>query len=159
MNLKSRAFHIYRLVPGSFQCSLNQITYTAADFSVHWPWRILWNVQDSKWMKRTSVYNYQLQIMIQHRILKKLHPCVHCWLMRLFYSHLLSRNLGVPGGSVVKNPSANPGDTGSISGSGGSPVGGHGNPLQHSCLGNPMKRGVWRATVHGVAKTQTQLSN
>ena len=48
--------------------------------------------------------------------------------MRLFYSHLLSRNLGFPGGSVVKNPSANPGDTGSIPGSGGSPVGGHGNP-------------------------------
>ena len=75
--------------------------------------------------------------------------------MRLFYSHLLSRNLGFPGGSVVKNPSANPGDTGSIPGSGGSPVGGHGNPLQHSCLGNPTKRGIWRAIVHGVAKSQT----
>lgn len=41
MNLKSWAFHIYRLVPGSFQCSLNQITHAAADFSVHWPWCIL----------------------------------------------------------------------------------------------------------------------
>ena len=78
--------------------------------------------------------------------------------MRLFYSHLLSRNLGFPGGSVVKNPSANAGDTGSIPGSGGSPGGVHGNPLQHSCLGNPMEREVWQATVHGVAKNRMGLS-
>ena len=61
---------------------------------------------------------------------------------------------------MVKNPSANAGDkrdTGSIPGSGGSPGGGHGNPLQYYCLGNPMDRGAWRATVHGVAKSQTRL--
>ena len=46
------------------------------------------------------------------------------------------------------------GDTGSISGSGRSPGGGHGNPLQYSCLENPMDRGAWRATVHGVANNQ-----
>ena len=45
------------------------------------------------------------------------------------------------------------GDAGSISGSGRSPGGGHGNPLQYSCLENPMERGVWLATVHGVAKS------
>ena len=39
------------------------------------------------------------------------------------------------------------------------PGGGHGNPLQYSCLENPMDRGAWQATVHGVAKSQTQLSN
>ena len=58
---------------------------------------------------------------------------------------------------MVKNPLANAGnirDTGSIPGSGGSPGGGHGNPLQYSCLENPMDRGTWRATVHGVAKSQ-----
>ena len=61
---------------------------------------------------------------------------------------------------VVKNPTANAGDTrdmGSIPGSGRSPGGGHGNPLQYSCLENPMDRGAWRATVHGVAKSQTRV--
>ena len=58
---------------------------------------------------------------------------------------------------VVKNRPANAGDVGSIPGSRKSPGGGHGNPLQYSCLENPMNRGAWRPTVHGVAKTQTQL--
>ena len=49
---------------------------------------------------------------------------------------------GFPGGSVVKNLPANAGDTGSIPGSGRSPGGEHGNPLQYSCLGNPMDRGA-----------------
>ena len=49
-------------------------------------------------------------------------------------------------------------DTGSIPGSGRSPGEGNGNPLQHSCLGNPMDRGAWRAIVHGVTKIRTQLS-
>ena len=47
------------------------------------------------------------------------------------------------------------GDSDSIPGSGRSPGGGHGNPLQCSCLENPMDRGAWRATVHGVSKSQT----
>ena len=46
---------------------------------------------------------------------------------------------------------------GSIPGSGRSPGGGCGNPLQYSCLENPMSRGAWRATVHGVTNSQTQL--
>ena len=61
---------------------------------------------------------------------------------------------------VVKNPPANAEgirDAGSILGSGRSPEGGHGNPLQYSCLESPMDRGAWWATVHGVAKGQTQL--
>ena len=49
------------------------------------------------------------------------------------------------------------GDMGSIPGSGRSPGGGHGNPLQDSCLENPMDGGAWRATVHRVAKSGTQL--
>ena len=57
-----------------------------------------------------------------------------------------------PGGSLVKNPPANAGDVGSIPGSERSPGGGNGNPLQYSCLGNPMDRGAWWATVHGVTK-------
>ena len=59
---------------------------------------------------------------------------------------------------VVKYPPANVGDTGLIFGSGRSPGGGHGNPLEYSCLENPMDRGAWWAIVHGVAKSQTQLS-
>ena len=66
--------------------------------------------------------------------------------------------LGVPGGSVVKNPPANEGDKGSNPRSGRSPGEGNGYPLQYSCLENLMDRGAWRATVHGVAKSWTQLS-
>ena len=61
-------------------------------------------------------------------------------------------------GIVLKNLPANAGDTGSIPGSGRSRGGGNGNPLQYSCLGNPMDRGVWWATVHGVTKSGTRLS-
>ena len=69
---------------------------------------------------------------------------------------------GFPGGSVVKNPPAKAGHSGLIPGSGGawqlpSLEEGHGNPLQYSCLENPMDRGAWQATVHGVAKSWTQL--
>ena len=66
--------------------------------------------------------------------------------------------LGFPGGSVVKNPPAHAGDAGdsvSISGSGRSPGGGNGNPLQYSCLENPIDKGAWWVTVHGVTKNWT----
>ena len=61
---------------------------------------------------------------------------------------------------MVKNPPASAGDirdTGSIPGSERSPGGVHGNPLQYSCLENPTHRGAWWATVHRVARSQTQL--
>ena len=60
---------------------------------------------------------------------------------------------------MVKNPLANSGDRGSIPGSGRSPGEENGNPLQYSFLENPMDRGAWRATVHGVKKSWTQLRN
>ena len=66
-----------------------------------------------------------------------------------------------PGGAVVKNPPASEGDTrnmGSIPGLGSSPGVGNGNPLQYSCLGNPIDREAWRATVHEVPKSLTGLS-
>ena len=56
-----------------------------------------------------------------------------------------------PGGSVGKASACNAGDLGSIPGSGSSPGEGNGNPLQYSCLGNPMDRGSWWAMVHGIA--------
>ena len=61
---------------------------------------------------------------------------------------------------VVQNLPANSGDVRDedlIPGSGRSPGGGHGNPLQYSCLENPMDRGVWQVRVHGVTQSQTQL--
>ena len=66
-----------------------------------------------------------------------------------------------PGGSVVNNPPANAGDAGdagSIPGSGRSPGEGNGNPLEYSCLENPMEREAWRTTFHGVTKSRIQLS-
>jgi len=60
--------------------------------------------------------------------------------------------LGFPGVSAVKNPLANAGDAGSIPGSGRSPGEGNSYALQCSYLGNPMDRGAWYATVHGVTK-------
>ena len=62
----------------------------------------------------------------------------------------LNMQEGFPSGSVVKNPPANAGDAGLVSGLGRSPGKGNGNPLQYSCLENPM--GVWRATVHEFTK-------
>ena len=65
---------------------------------------------------------------------------------------------GFPGGAMVKNPPANVGDArdmASIPGLGRSPAVGNGNSLQYPCLGNPMDRGAWWATVHGVAESDT----
>ena len=66
------------------------------------------------------------------------------------------------GGSMVKGPpanAANTADVGSIPGLGRSPGIGNGNPLQYSCLENPMDREAWWATVHGVTKSGTRLSS
>ena len=71
---------------------------------------------------------------------------------------IMYRWYAISGSSVVKNLPANAGDAGSIPGSGRSPGGGNGSPLQYSCLGNAMDSGAWRATVHGVAKSWRQLS-
>ena len=64
-----------------------------------------------------------------------------------------------PGGSDGKESACNARDLGSISGSGRSPGGGNSNPLQYSCLENPMDRGAWWATVHEVIKNWTRLSD
>ena len=64
-----------------------------------------------------------------------------------------------PGGSDGKAAIYNVGDPGSIPGLGRSPGEGNGNPLQYYCPENPMDRGAWEATVHGVAKSRTRLSN
>ena len=64
-----------------------------------------------------------------------------------------------PGGSEVKASACNAGDVGLIPGLGRSPGEENGNPFQYSCLENPMDGGAWRATVRGVAKSRTRLSD
>ena len=63
--------------------------------------------------------------------------------------------MGFSGGSEVKSLSTNTGDLGLMPGSGKCPGEGNGNPLQYSCLGNPMVRGAWLAIIHVIAKSQT----
>ena len=70
----------------------------------------------------------------------------------------ISLMVGDPGGSEVEASACNAGDLGLIPGSGRSPGEENGNPLQYSCLENPMDGGAWWATVHGVAKSRTRLT-
>ena len=96
---------------------------------------------------------FQLSKMISQLSLWGLH-----WELTSIWSH----EGGFAGSSVVRNPPANAEareDTGSIPGLGRSPGEGNGNPLQYSCLENPMKRGAWWATVHGVVKSWRRLSD
>ena len=67
--------------------------------------------------------------------------------------------MGFPGGSDIKASASNAGDLGSIPGSGRSPGEGNSNPLQYSCLENPTDGEAWWATVHGVTKSRTRLSD
>ena len=73
----------------------------------------------------------------------------------IVYGHLII----FPGDSDSKDSASNAGDPGSIPGSGRSPGGGNSNPLQYSCLQNPMDGGAWRTPIHGVTKSRTRLSN
>ena len=77
------------------------------------------------------------------------------WIL-VMIPHVYTHLRGFPGGSNGKESARKAGDPGSIPGSGRSPAEGNGNPLQDSCLGNPMDRGALRATVHGVDKSRTR---
>ena len=72
---------------------------------------------------------------------------------------MLTSALGFPAGSEGEESVCNLGDLGLIPGSGRYPGEGNGTPLQYSCLGNPMDRGAWWATVHGVTNSWTRLSD
>ena len=67
--------------------------------------------------------------------------------------------MGLPRELNGKESACNAADLGSVPGSGRSPGGQHGNPLQYSCLENSMDRGAWQATVHGVAKSHVRLKS
>ena len=74
---------------------------------------------------------------------------------------IINRTLYISDGLAGKESACNAGATGdevSVPGLGRSPGGGHGNPLQYSCLENPTDRGAWWATFHGVAKSRTQVN-
>ena len=73
-------------------------------------------------------------------------------LLLLYLLLLLFMTMGLPGDSVVKNPPANVGDAGSVAGSERFLEEGNSNPLQYSCLGNPMDRGAWWAIGHRITK-------
>ena len=75
--------------------------------------------------------------------------------MHSFQDTLIKKCIYYPGGSVVKNLPTNAGDAGLTPGSGRSAGEWNGKPLQYSCLGNPMDRGSWQATLHGAAESDT----
>ena len=75
-------------------------------------------------------------------------------IFHLIFFHILMLEHWFPSDTVEENPPANAGDVNSIRRSGRSPGEGNGNPLQYSCLENPMGRGAWEATVHGITKSR-----
>ena len=72
---------------------------------------------------------------------------------------MLEKKTGFPGSSDGKESACNVGDLSLIPGSGRSPGEGNGNPLQYSCLKNPMDRGAWQGIAHSIAESWTQLSD
>ena len=111
-------------------------------------WQVIGN--SSVWIPKLFP---RLPLPVRSGILVRL---CHDWSLRKSrYNHLCVPL--IPGGSVIKNLPANAGDSGSIPGLGRSLGEGNGNPLQYSCLGNPMDRETWCATVHGLTKSQTRL--
>ena len=146
--------------------SLNQFSHPNIEF-----WYILISIGHFYAVPQTSWILSVTEFII---ITVVLNESSHMGLLEIYWGHIwLSQvilRLGTisikffehfPGGRVVKNPSANAGDArdvGLILGSGRSPRNGHSDPLQYSCLENPMDRGSWQAAVHKVTKSWTRLS-
>ena len=97
---------------------------------------------DSSWTNLVSIYVFTIHSLCDCQFF---HLWVGIW-------------VGFAGGSEVKASACNVGDPGSIPGSGRSPGEGNGNPLQYSCLKNPMIRGAWQATVHGITRVRHDLA-
>ena len=93
---------------------------------------------------------------VSHKLRNQLHEDLHAPPQNWCHLHLLWASLVA---QRLKPSACNAGDLGSIPGSGRSPGNGNGTPLQYSCLENPMDGGAWWATVHGLAKSRTQLSD
>ena len=93
----------------------------------------------------------------EENLLISILSCENCG--NSFRSHLLKKEWGFVGGSDGKESICSAGDPGLIPVLGRSPGEGNGSRLQSSCLENPLDRGTWWATVHGVTKSQTQLND
>ena len=108
----------------------------------------------------TLLIGYTLILFLKMKRFLK-HECDTATLSNLCiaYNCSLTRASRWCGGKESISNAGDAGDLGSIPGSGRSPGGGNGDSLQYSCMGNPMDRGAWQATVHGVAKSQTWLSD
>ena len=98
-----------------------------------------------------------IHIYIHKYINKQIYIYLYIYIYTFIYFYLTVQ--GFPDGSDGQESACNAGDPSSIPESGRSPGEGNGNPLQYSCLENSMDRGAWQATVHGVAKSQTRLSD
>ena len=104
----------------------------------------LWRIHFYIWQNLYNIVNLKNKIQLNKYSLRNFH---------IYNTVLLTMRF--PGGSVVKNLPVDAGETGSIPGSGRCPGGGHSNPIQYSCLRNPMDRGAGWATVHGFRKSWT----
>ena len=141
---------------------MDRETWCAAVHGVakHWTWLsdwtdswfdLVWSVWSKNWTDswftmwyKFMLYSKVIQLYINIYTYTFIYVCV-CVYIYIFC-----------GGSDGKKSGCNAGDLDSIPGSGRSPGEGSGNPLQYSCLDNPMNRGAWQATVHGVAKSQSR---
>ena len=118
-----------------------------------------WFFMESFFLKLTLFLNWNCVVVADP---SDFYLTIHC--TKITHYGLLSTSEetyqgSFPAGSHGKEFACNAGDLGLIPGSGRCPGGGHGNPLQYFCLQNPMDRGAWWATVHGVTNSWTQLSN
>ena len=107
-------------------------------------WLLVMEGKDIKFF----IYHLHLPIRVVHILGLNHIQCIHHYV----YINILHN-------SDDRATACNVGDPGSVPGSGKPPGEGNGNPLQYSCLGNPMDRGAWWATLHGVAKSETRLSD
>ena len=118
----------------------------------------MYTYKSSIWLHRL-IYMWILFFQVKSCFIKRNKVHVHTEtdknVRRIFLHN--NNKLMTHGGSEVKASACSAGDLGSIPGLGRSPGEGNGNPLQYSCLENPMDGGAWWATVHGVAKNRTRL--
>ena len=112
-------------------------------------------------MLRMKIYMCVFWVCVFIYIHPHIYVYTHIYIFIYTHTHIYIHitTYDSPGGSDGKESFCNVGNPGSIPGSGRSPGEGNGNPLQYSCLENFMGRGAWRTTVHGVSKSQTQLSD
>ena len=146
--------------PGLSLSSLACSVYTQPALSFGWGISVAWYALSEKAMAtHSSTLAWQIPWTEEPGRLQSmgLLGVGHNWATSLSLFTFMPR--GFPGGSVVKNLPDNAGDADSVPESGRSPGEGNDNPLQYSCPESPMDRGAWWATVHGVAMSQTCLSD